>query len=548
MSEPTSPRRRAFDQWKVANPWIRLASQLIDQALVLSAILLFLTFLFREKSWTAQWIILVAVLWPMATFVYQCVMIYFTGTTLGKKAFAMQIQNANPDAPLSAWQILARQSIWWLGALSIGAGWSTILSRSDRRAWHDIVSETIVIDVEKIHVSSPAGLTEKAIGHSWAALVSMVFFSVLSLLIFFQFQKLDRSHFTNLVTLQDESWLILIDQFDPHFIKSSSIDEEKMAAQLAYFAQAKKLPVSDRFHFYKTRMLSNENFLCRKQYAESEFCQTSQLLGALLSEMQTKVGKTGKALEVIQLLYKAEVSVGDNHYQLQLDVLERALNTMSPNTVAYMALKTHLIRKLCKRGEFEQAANLVSSEMTQETHANPLAPIIQDQLTEVSCQATAFHKCNTADVSYCGQNPFWKNWNQGCENSKNPKLTTNAAKLAWVWKKIKSDKFSKNQWNGFKKDISPSSGFESQIFTAMDFYVASQEEKPVTLLEKSKFLDNENPLWGWAHSPAIRRYGAQWLSLISTREQNNAESLGMMPDQLSGDHNKDDIRGIASEK
>jgi uncharacterized RDD family membrane protein YckC len=86
----------------------------------------------------------------------------------------MLVISATPGKKLGPWQAFLRSCGWWIGGVSLGAGWSTIISRADRRAWHDIVSETIVINPHLAAAHRPTYF-ERVFGMGWSIVASMVF-------------------------------------------------------------------------------------------------------------------------------------------------------------------------------------------------------------------------------------------------------------------------------------------------------------------------------------------------------------------------------------
>ena len=285
-------KRRAYDNWPIANVGLRLAAQIIDQVIILTGTAMALSFIYPQKMATTQWWLLLIFIWPMVSLSIHCLFIYFTNTTPGKKAFGLTIVNAKPNSPLSLWQVLSRQSLWWLGALSLGVGWATILTRNDRRAWHDLVSETYVATDSKKSLNNHVTLWQKTLGHSWAVTVSLVFFSFLSAVILFELQKFNQKENTAensksiinqipLPTIEEASWLIFSEQFGKTPVKFENLEEERLSEQIKLFLTAQKLPKKERFSFFQTQMQKNEDYLCRKTQMSTPTCFSAQTISAI---------------------------------------------------------------------------------------------------------------------------------------------------------------------------------------------------------------------------------------------------------------------------
>lgn len=70
------------------------------------------------------------------------------GMTLGMRAWKVRIENANGDCP--GWgQCAVRFMVSWLSAGAAGMGFAWSLFRSDRKTWHDLASNTRLLQYRK---------------------------------------------------------------------------------------------------------------------------------------------------------------------------------------------------------------------------------------------------------------------------------------------------------------------------------------------------------------------------------------------------------------
>ncbi len=515
-------KRRSFDQWPVASPGLRLAAQIIDQSLVVFGISLFLLTFFPLKTWSKEWWLMIAFAWPLFSLSTQCLFVYFTGTTPGKKAFGLKVLNAKPSERLGVWQVMARQTLWWLGALTLGAGWSTIFTRNDRRAWHDVVSESLVVITNGLPLKENPGRSksEKVLGHSWAVLVSLAFFTVLSVVMVFQFKRLSSaqvvvqaSSSVLLPGIEEASWLLLTDQLGQTALKFETPDDQKIAEHLLLFSQGMKLPETERYSFYRQKMQASEDTICLGVKTEGNYCQSARLASALMSDVETKVGE--KAFPALQILYKTEHAKDfEEKSQIIIDVLGKT----PPNTSGYLALKSLLVKSLSIKGDFMRALDYVIFEKLPVTN-NIVTEIIAGKYYEHACEAAAFAKCDVASALYCYDNSFWKSWSTGCGTVEKSLLFDNASRLGFAWQKQMTQPMADGEWFEFKQSLRNPTDKEKEILAALDFSAALKKDAPVELLEKSKILGKSNILWGWAQTQAIKEYGNQWLAVVPKADQ-----------------------------
>ena len=91
---------------------------------ILSTLLLFTLFAFFAKFWTHN------------------------GQTLGMQVWGVRIQNADGSA-IDLWQALLRFLIAIMSWLALGLGYWWMLVDKKRRTWHDIYSESQVVQLPK---------------------------------------------------------------------------------------------------------------------------------------------------------------------------------------------------------------------------------------------------------------------------------------------------------------------------------------------------------------------------------------------------------------
>lgn len=91
---------------------------------VLSSLLLFSLFGFFAKFWTHN------------------------GQTLGMQVWGVRVQNADGSA-IDLWQALLRFVVAIGSWLCLGLGYAWILVDKRKRSWHDIYSETVVVQLPK---------------------------------------------------------------------------------------------------------------------------------------------------------------------------------------------------------------------------------------------------------------------------------------------------------------------------------------------------------------------------------------------------------------
>lgn len=144
--------------------FVRLAAYLIDWLIVGSALLVvripiwIATFSgadFLSKDFIFQYSAIDIVLYALKV-LYFTLMTYYTGSTLGKKLFQLQVVSADEGRKPTLFEIVFRESVGkFLSSLIIYVGYIMIGIDKDKRGLHDILSDTRVIYCHKKTVAIP---------------------------------------------------------------------------------------------------------------------------------------------------------------------------------------------------------------------------------------------------------------------------------------------------------------------------------------------------------------------------------------------------------
>lgn len=144
--------------------FVRLAAYLIDWLIVGSALLVvripiwIATFSgadFLSKDFIFQYSAMDIVLYALKV-LYFTLMTYYTGSTLGKKLFQLQVVSADEGRKPTLFEIVFRESVGkFLSSLIIYVGYIMIGIDKDKRGLHDILSDTRVIYCHKKTVAIP---------------------------------------------------------------------------------------------------------------------------------------------------------------------------------------------------------------------------------------------------------------------------------------------------------------------------------------------------------------------------------------------------------
>lgn len=162
--------RRAFDQWSVASASRRVASFTIDSLMV--AILLIVGLLISKGrlEWPGHFF-----LWIVGMWIWEAFFISWRGQTPGNSLLKIRLHAPRYDGSPRSLQLTLRILNFWCGLSLIGIGLSSILSRRDRRGWHDLLAETVVLGPKR---EVPAPIVQQ-IGQSLSLLQALTVFSAL---------------------------------------------------------------------------------------------------------------------------------------------------------------------------------------------------------------------------------------------------------------------------------------------------------------------------------------------------------------------------------
>lgn len=144
--------------------FVRLAAYLIDWLIVGSVLLVvripiwIATFSgadFLSKDFIFQYSAADIVLYCLKV-LYFTLMTYYSGSTLGKKLFQLQVVSADKERKPTLFEIVFRESVGkFLSGLIIYVGYIMIGIDKDKRGLHDILSDTRVIYCHKKTVAIP---------------------------------------------------------------------------------------------------------------------------------------------------------------------------------------------------------------------------------------------------------------------------------------------------------------------------------------------------------------------------------------------------------
>ena len=73
-----------------------------------------------------------------------------TGYTLGKKMRNLLVLDPNTNKPIGILRTIKRSAMGIVSTLALGVGYFWMLKDNQKRTWHDIVSDSIVVKVDKI--------------------------------------------------------------------------------------------------------------------------------------------------------------------------------------------------------------------------------------------------------------------------------------------------------------------------------------------------------------------------------------------------------------
>lgn len=478
---------------------------MIDQGLLGLIVILELALIFPEKKTSADLFMLLFMVWPFFSISLYSICLMKWGTTPGKKVFEISIRPASPNQPLQLWQIFVRSTVWWIGFFTFGAGWALLLLRKDRRALHDLASETVAICPHDDPQKVPGYQT--TLGHGWLLASSFVFVMVLALAAFMQI-----GHIRNTTTVtkvetpsitEEAAWLIFLDTFEPGTLVTNDDLEKNFIALLSN----KENPTSP--------------WNCALAAGRETLCNSYNFLA------NNQTGETSKTFPAFAVWAEFK-NVPENEKPVWLK--DKILKTPLL-TAPYLAFKYQLAKSLLKRGEFSGAVQSLKPDIDF-LFQNPIDTEVKKaefaQLTTPFCQADVFENCGKKSRSQvCESLDFWNGFSDGCALKDAPSPNGPEPQVLGYWyKKAKSSPkpkelkvwFNEIQERNWTPEAEP-------FFRAIDFVLTTQNPQPEGLMEKISKVSQENPLWAWSHLSAHRAFGPQWLKMIDQPDQQRVAIL-----------------------
>lgn len=139
--------------------WIRFAAHMIDFVIVMivlgviNAALSPARNLLEETPLGGEILFqftLVDMIEYILTVVYFIIMTYFTGATLGKRIMKLKVISANDDEKLNIFTVIYRETIGrYLSDAFCGIGYLTVAFTKDKKAIHDMLCDTRVVEVRR---------------------------------------------------------------------------------------------------------------------------------------------------------------------------------------------------------------------------------------------------------------------------------------------------------------------------------------------------------------------------------------------------------------
>ena len=128
--------------------WLRAGASVIDSLLIGIIILPILTYIygvnyfFSEQLVKGVWDVLLQLVFPAIAIVLLWI---YRSATPGKSLAGIEIVDATSLGKPSAKQCLLRYIGYYPGLLCLGLGFFWVLFDSKKRAWHDLLANTLVI-------------------------------------------------------------------------------------------------------------------------------------------------------------------------------------------------------------------------------------------------------------------------------------------------------------------------------------------------------------------------------------------------------------------
>jgi uncharacterized RDD family membrane protein YckC len=148
--------RSAWDRALRGGFWLRSMAMAVDSLLLLLLLAIFVVLGFltltlggtggREVPFLRQALIVLPVIFPLGLVLTLAYFTFFHGTwgqTIGKMIFGLQVVRTDGQ-PLTFSRALARAFCYFLSALPFSLGFLWVGLSSDRRAWHDSLTDTMV--------------------------------------------------------------------------------------------------------------------------------------------------------------------------------------------------------------------------------------------------------------------------------------------------------------------------------------------------------------------------------------------------------------------
>ncbi len=155
-----------------ADPVDRIASFVVDTFIVLMPILLLLNAPYKkyfysgvllDENLTIMYSIFFSVLTSFLFITsYRALMAWYFGGTVGKLFLGLRIVDIWYSKKPKLSNCFLRELTWWFGWLTLGFSYLSVSSNSKRRMYHDRVSDTLVISINKRGVTYP-GIYEKSV-------------------------------------------------------------------------------------------------------------------------------------------------------------------------------------------------------------------------------------------------------------------------------------------------------------------------------------------------------------------------------------------------
>ena len=150
---------KEYETIQYAGFWMRVAAHMIDFVIVMIALGIINSVLspvmkvLEETPFGGEIIFqftLMDMIEYILTVVYFIIMTYFTGATLGKRIMKLKVISANDDEKLNIFTVIYRETIGrYLSDAFCGIGYLTVAFTKDKKAIHDMLCDTRVVEVRR---------------------------------------------------------------------------------------------------------------------------------------------------------------------------------------------------------------------------------------------------------------------------------------------------------------------------------------------------------------------------------------------------------------